>query len=182
MAKPGHPARCSASHRQGPTRPTAMPASARMGHLPDPTFRTCRGISVPGTTVFRMCWPASTRMQFCIMDFSRRRSCALSPAEGQRWGGGDAAHAMAPFLGRGACEAIVDGAALGRCLAQAPTVEAGLAAYDKARRKRTQRLVLSSRLMGSFAMLRAGAALRNAAMAAFGSVTRVLKPGLRSQP
>lgn len=95
---------------------------------------------------------------------------------------GDAAHAMAPFLGRGACEAIVDGAALGWSLAQASNVAAGLAAYDKARRKRTQRLVLASRLMGSFAMLRAGAAPRNAAMAAVGSVTRILNPGRRSQP
>jgi 2-polyprenyl-6-methoxyphenol hydroxylase-like FAD-dependent oxidoreductase len=95
---------------------------------------------------------------------------------------GDAAHAMAPFLGRGACEAIVDGATLGLCVAQAPSVEAGLAAYDKARRKRTQRLVLSSRLMGQFAMLDAGAAPRNAAMAAVGSVARIVRPTPRGQP
>ena len=92
---------------------------------------------------------------------------------------GDAAHAMAPFLGRGACEAIVDGAMLGRCVTQAPSVAAGLAAYDKARRKRTQRLVHSSRLMGQFAMLDAGAAPRNAAMAAVGSIARIIKPKLR---
>ncbi|MDR6414480.1 FAD-dependent oxidoreductase [Pseudarthrobacter sulfonivorans] len=95
---------------------------------------------------------------------------------------GDAAHAMAPFLGRGACEAIVDGATLGRCVAQAASVESGLTAYDRARRKRTQRLVLSSRLMGRFAMLEAGAAPRNAAMAAVGSVSRIISPKLRSQP
>lgn len=94
---------------------------------------------------------------------------------------GDAAHAMAPFLGRGACEAIVDGATLGRCVGQASSLEAGLAAYDKARRKRTQRLVLSSRLMGRFAMLGTGAAPRNAAMAAAGSMARVIKPKPRSQ-
>ena len=95
---------------------------------------------------------------------------------------GDAAHAMAPFLGRGACEAIVDGATLGRCVAQASSIETGLAAYDKARRKRTQLLVLSSRLMGHFAMLDAGAALRNAAIAAVGSVSRIVNPKLRSHP
>jgi 2-polyprenyl-6-methoxyphenol hydroxylase-like FAD-dependent oxidoreductase len=95
---------------------------------------------------------------------------------------GDAAHAMAPFLGRGACEAIVDGATLGVCVAQASSVEAGLAAYDKARRKRTQRLVLSSRLMGKFAMLHAGAAPRNAAMAAVGSLGRIIKPTPRDTP
>lgn len=95
---------------------------------------------------------------------------------------GDAAHAMAPFLGRGACEAILDGATLGRCVAQAPSVEAGLAAYNKARRKRTQRLVVSSRLMGQFAMLDAGAAPRNAAMAAVGSIARITTPKRRSRP
>jgi 2-polyprenyl-6-methoxyphenol hydroxylase-like FAD-dependent oxidoreductase len=95
---------------------------------------------------------------------------------------GDAAHAMAPFLGRGACEAIVDGATLGRCVTQASSVEEGLAAYDKARRKRTQRLLLSSRLMGQFAMLDAGAGPRNAAMAAVGSIARIIRPQLRSQP
>lgn len=89
---------------------------------------------------------------------------------------GDAAHAMAPFLGRGACEAIVDGTTLGRCMAEAPSVGAGLAAYNKARRKRTQRLVLSSRLMGRFAMLGAGAAPRNAALGVAGSIGRIVRP------
>jgi 2-polyprenyl-6-methoxyphenol hydroxylase-like FAD-dependent oxidoreductase len=95
---------------------------------------------------------------------------------------GDAAHAMAPFLGRGACEAIVDGATLGQCVALAQTVEAGLAAYNKARRKRTQRLVLSSRLMGQFAMLDTGAAPRNAVMAAAGSIARIITPKPPSRP
>ncbi|MET3164733.1 UNVERIFIED_ORG: 2-polyprenyl-6-methoxyphenol hydroxylase-like FAD-dependent oxidoreductase [Arthrobacter sp. UYEF10] len=86
---------------------------------------------------------------------------------------GDAAHAMAPFLGRGACEAIVDGTTLGRSAAQAPSVEAGLAAFDKERRARTQLLVLASRLMGRFAMLDAGSGIRNAAAGTAGRLVKL---------
>lgn len=60
---------------------------------------------------------------------------------------GDAAHAMTPNLGRGGCEAIVDAVMLARLLSSART-DAALAAYDRARRRRTQRLAaMSSRLM-----------------------------------
>lgn len=53
---------------------------------------------------------------------------------------GDAAHAMTPDLGRGACEALVDAVALAECLRAAPTVAEGLRAYDRRRRRTTQRL------------------------------------------
>ena len=85
---------------------------------------------------------------------------------------GDAAHAMAPFLGRGACEAIVDGATLGRSVAAANSSEAGLALFDHERRARTQRLVLASRLMGQFAMMKIGSGIRNAAV---GTVGRLIQ-------
>lgn len=52
---------------------------------------------------------------------------------------GDAAHAMTPNLGRGACESLVDAVTLARLLAERPTEEA-LAAYDASRRPATQRL------------------------------------------
>lgn len=81
---------------------------------------------------------------------------------------GDAAHAMAPFLGRGACEALNDGATLGRAVAQASSVEAGLAAFNTERRGRTQRIVLASRLMGQFAMMDTGSGIRNAAVGTLG--------------
>lgn len=85
---------------------------------------------------------------------------------------GDAAHAMGPFLGRGACEAIVDGVVLGRSVARGATLDDGLAAYDKARRVPTQRLVWSSRLMGRFAMMHRGAKARDSAM---GGIGRLMK-------
>lgn len=60
---------------------------------------------------------------------------------------GDAAHAMAPNLGRGACESLVDAAALARALAPGPAVGPALARYDRVRRPATRRLVLASRAL-----------------------------------
>lgn len=56
---------------------------------------------------------------------------------------GDAAHAMAPNLGRGACEAILDAAALVRHLA-GPSVPDALQAYDRERRRPSQRIARRS--------------------------------------
>jgi 2-polyprenyl-6-methoxyphenol hydroxylase-like FAD-dependent oxidoreductase len=59
---------------------------------------------------------------------------------------GDAAHAMTPNLGRGACEAILDAARLVECLTAAGAgIAAALAAYDQARRKPAQRAADRSR-------------------------------------
>ncbi len=74
---------------------------------------------------------------------------------------GDAAHAMAPNLGRGACEAIIDGVALATHL-DGRTVEDGLRRYDRARRLRTQVLVAASRTMGRLATATVGVPLGNA--------------------
>lgn len=60
---------------------------------------------------------------------------------------GDAAHAMAPNLGRGACESLRGAVTLSRCLARAATVHEGLRAYDRARRAPTRRLVRLSRIL-----------------------------------
>src|SRR5262249_24859530 len=53
---------------------------------------------------------------------------------------GDAAHAMTPDLGRGACEALIDAVALARCLAEESTVDGALRRYDRQRRPLTQRI------------------------------------------
>ncbi|MGC5022316.1 FAD-dependent monooxygenase [Micromonospora sp. DT47] len=53
---------------------------------------------------------------------------------------GDAAHAMTPDLGQGACQALVDAVALVDALAGEPDVRAALARYDRERRRPTQRM------------------------------------------
>jgi 2-polyprenyl-6-methoxyphenol hydroxylase-like FAD-dependent oxidoreductase len=64
---------------------------------------------------------------------------------------GDAAHAMTPNLGRGACSAIEDAGALGRHLGGGADLAAALAAYDGERRPATAKLVKRSRSVGRLA-------------------------------
>lgn len=64
---------------------------------------------------------------------------------------GDAAHAMTPNLGRGACEALIDAVTLGRLLNDLPLKEA-LAGYERKRVFRTQQMRLASSLMGRIAL------------------------------
>jgi 2-polyprenyl-6-methoxyphenol hydroxylase-like FAD-dependent oxidoreductase len=51
---------------------------------------------------------------------------------------GDAAHAMTPNLGQGACQALEDAVTLAAALGATSTVEAALARYDAERRPRSQ--------------------------------------------
>ncbi|NIK55923.1 FAD-dependent monooxygenase [Kribbella shirazensis] len=64
---------------------------------------------------------------------------------------GDAAHAMTPNLGRGACSAIEDAGALARHLGSAGELAAALTAYDAERRRATTKLVRLSRNLGRIA-------------------------------
>jgi 2-polyprenyl-6-methoxyphenol hydroxylase-like FAD-dependent oxidoreductase len=77
---------------------------------------------------------------------------------------GDAAHAMTPDLGQGGCQAIVDAVTLADCLAGGADTARGLAAYDRARRRRTQRIVRMSRLAGRLGQVRHLVWLRDAAL------------------
>jgi 2-polyprenyl-6-methoxyphenol hydroxylase-like FAD-dependent oxidoreductase len=54
---------------------------------------------------------------------------------------GDAAHAPAPSSGQGASMAMEDGVVLAMALRDAPSIETGFAAYERARRKRVERIV-----------------------------------------
>jgi 2-polyprenyl-6-methoxyphenol hydroxylase-like FAD-dependent oxidoreductase len=84
---------------------------------------------------------------------------------------GDAAHAMTPDLGRGACEALVDAVTLAECLGGvadglggasgvadglrgASAVADGLREYDRRRRKPLQRLAVASSVAGRLVRMR----------------------------
>lgn len=58
---------------------------------------------------------------------------------------GDAAHAMTPDLGQGACQALEDAVTLASCLGGESDVAAALAAYDERRRPRTQAMCRAAR-------------------------------------
>lgn len=62
---------------------------------------------------------------------------------------GDAAHAMLPYLGQGACQAIEDGAVLATALNAEPDDPAqALLRYERTRRPRASRVVLAARERG----------------------------------
>jgi 2-polyprenyl-6-methoxyphenol hydroxylase-like FAD-dependent oxidoreductase len=61
---------------------------------------------------------------------------------------GDAAHAMTPNLGQGACQALEDAAVLAAALATEPTVATALTRYDAERRPRSQSVARAARQAG----------------------------------
>lgn len=77
---------------------------------------------------------------------------------------GDAAHAMTPNLGRGACEALIDAVALTTALTSGEPVPEALAAYDTARRRPTQRMVRAAWLMSRLTHTRRLTRLRDVAV------------------
>lgn len=81
---------------------------------------------------------------------------------------GDAAHGMAPNLGRGACEALLDATALVDALTAAPEVPEALRRYDAARRRPTTRTVRLARLANSVSTARHLLPVRNVVVAAAG--------------
>ena len=68
---------------------------------------------------------------------------------------GDAAHAMTPDLGQGACQALEDAVVLGDVMASGD----GLAGYDRQRRPRTQMITRRSRRIGAAAQWASPAAV-----------------------
>lgn len=66
---------------------------------------------------------------------------------------GDAAHAMTPNLGQGACQAIEDAAVLTACLKKHAIVAEALREYERRRQPRTRELVLRSRWFGRIAQV-----------------------------
>ncbi|MDX3547608.1 FAD-dependent monooxygenase [Streptomyces europaeiscabiei] len=66
---------------------------------------------------------------------------------------GDAAHAMTPNLGQGACQALEDAVTLAHCLDGTPDVAAALRSYDLLRRPRTQAVTRRSARLGAIGQL-----------------------------
>lgn len=62
---------------------------------------------------------------------------------------GDAAHAMTPNLGQGACQTIEDAVVLAGCLARFDEVSEALARYEALRRFRTARITNQARQVGA---------------------------------
>ncbi|MER7578690.1 FAD-dependent monooxygenase [Kitasatospora sp. NPDC097691] len=80
---------------------------------------------------------------------------------------GDAAHAMTPHLGQGACQALEDAVTLAAALAGERTVEGALAHYDAVRRPRSQTVARDARRAGRMGQQLANplaVGLRNAAI------------------
>ncbi|MFD7922308.1 FAD-dependent monooxygenase [Streptomyces sp. NPDC059740] len=80
---------------------------------------------------------------------------------------GDAAHAMTPHLGQGACQALEDAVTLAASLAAGPTVDAALVRYDAERRPRSQQVARAARQAGRLGQQLSrpwAVALRNTAM------------------
>jgi 2-polyprenyl-6-methoxyphenol hydroxylase-like FAD-dependent oxidoreductase len=80
---------------------------------------------------------------------------------------GDAAHAMTPNLGRGACEALVDAVTLAELLNTRPVDEA-LTAYNRARHLRTQALRAASSAVMRLALAERGQPARDALLGIIG--------------
>ncbi|MDP3950470.1 FAD-dependent oxidoreductase [Microbacterium sp.] len=74
---------------------------------------------------------------------------------------GDAAHAMAPNLGRGASESLIDAVTLARALSSGGTIRDGLRRYDRARRSRTRRVVAMARTLNGIATAERGSHIRD---------------------
>ncbi|MDT9686902.1 FAD-dependent monooxygenase [Streptomyces sp. P9(2023)] len=80
---------------------------------------------------------------------------------------GDAAHAMTPNLGQGACQALEDAVVLASALARGGDVDSALRAYDAERRPRSQAVTVAARKagrMGQQLSAPGAVALRNTAM------------------
>ncbi|HXT92980.1 MAG TPA: FAD-dependent monooxygenase, partial [Trebonia sp.] len=58
---------------------------------------------------------------------------------------GDAAHAMLPTLGQGACQSIEDAAVLAKAVAAADTIDEALRRYESARVPRLRRIITLTR-------------------------------------
>lgn len=123
----------------------------------------------------RFSWSENVRALIAIPDKWLKwalfdRAAPFAGAEGPVTLIGDAAHPMLPFLAQGAGMAIEDAAVLADCMkAHFGAPEAGLRAYEAARRKRTERAQQTSRKQGKlYGQTGPEAAIRNFGMRMLG--------------
>src|SRR6185295_6854551 len=62
---------------------------------------------------------------------------------------GDAAHATSPSAGQGASQALEDAVVVAQCVRDIPDTAAALAAFERIRRERTERVVAYARKLGN---------------------------------
>lgn len=113
------------------------------GHAP--AIRQVLAAATPGGSLVQRLWTTPR-----LHSYVRGRTVLV----------GDAAHAMTPNLGRGACESLVDAVTLAELLNTLPEEQA-LRAYDRKRRLRTQAVALASAALNRVAMAEAAQPLRD---------------------
>ena len=112
------------------------------------------GWNAPGDPAFLKsrfaAWaPAARDLLGLTDDWLKWALCGM-PAAGSPWRRGriallgDAAHAMLPFVAQGAAMSIEDGAVLAGELASGADIETALAAYERRRRPRVERIVATA--------------------------------------
>lgn len=74
---------------------------------------------------------------------------------------GDAAHAMTPDLGQGACQAMIDAVALTEALTSTANIATALQQYDRHRRPTTQRMAAVSLRVSKLAQMKRFLPVRN---------------------
>lgn len=113
------------------------------GHAP--AIRRVLGAATPEACLVQRIWTAPR-----LPSFARGRTVLI----------GDAAHAMLPTLGRGACESLVDAVTLADLLNTLHEDQA-LRAYDRQRRLRTRALSVASAALGRVALAEGAQPLRD---------------------
>jgi 2-polyprenyl-6-methoxyphenol hydroxylase-like FAD-dependent oxidoreductase len=102
-------------------------------------------------------YPPAARLLGAVASFDDLLVNEVTRVDCARWADGrlallgDAAHAMAPNLGQGANSALVDAAVLLDELRRAPSLDAGLAAYERRRRPAVRRVADMAARLGKLA-------------------------------
>jgi 5-methylphenazine-1-carboxylate 1-monooxygenase len=127
----------------GSAPPPRREDGSRAGRLDEvlPHFTRWRGEGFDGPGLMRRT-PLFSEYPMCDRDPLDRWSFGRATLLG------DAAHPMYPVGSNGAAQAILDGRALARALAQGGPVEEALRAYEAERLPATSQVVLSNRRMG----------------------------------